>query len=135
VQAAVSLLSLLLAVVTVGQGLAPLRKSDLVRLLAGSALSQGELAQLVSRNGLTFDPTERDRTDFRRPGAERALLAAVVDCAQCAYRTGYRDDEWCGLPLTRGRGCCTPATVGRAGWGGGRTIVTTDGNPGVGCLA
>ncbi|HXM37959.1 MAG TPA: Ig-like domain-containing protein [Gemmatimonadales bacterium] len=76
--------SVLLAALLVGQALAPLRKSDLVRLLSGSALSQGELAQLVSRNCLTFDPTDRDRTDFRRLGAERALLAAVDDCARRA---------------------------------------------------
>jgi hypothetical protein len=61
---------------------APLRKSDLVRLLSGSSLSQPELTQLVSRNCLTFDPTDRDRTDFRRLGAERELLAALEACAR-----------------------------------------------------
>lgn len=74
--------SLLLAAVLVGQALAPLRKTDLVWLLSGSALSQGELAQLVSRNCLTFDPTNRDRTDFRRLGAEPAVLAALDNCAR-----------------------------------------------------
>ena len=76
--------TLLLAVLLVGQGLAPLRKSDLVRLLSGAVLSQAELAQLVSRNCLTFDPTDRDRGDLRRLGAERAVLAAVEECARRA---------------------------------------------------
>ena len=76
--------NVLLALLLVGQGLAPLRKSDLVRLLSGAVLSQGELAQLVSRNCLTFDPTDRDRGDLRRLGAERAVLAAVEECARRA---------------------------------------------------
>ena len=75
-------MTLLLAMLLVGQGLAPLRKSDLVRLLSGAVLSQGELAQLVTRNCLTFDPTDRDRGDLRRLGAERAVLAAVEACAR-----------------------------------------------------
>ena len=70
------------ALLVVSQGTAPLRKSDIVRLLSGSALSQPELAQLVTRNCLTFDPTDRDRTDFRRLGAEREVLAAVDECAR-----------------------------------------------------
>lgn len=76
--AAVTLLLALLLL----QGNAPLRKSDLVRLLSGSAMSPGEITQLVRRNCLTFDPTERDRNDFRQLGAEAALLAAVDECAR-----------------------------------------------------
>jgi len=44
-------------------------------------MSPGELAQLVRRNCLTFQPTDRDRNDFRLLGAEPSLLAAVDDCA------------------------------------------------------
>lgn len=77
-------MSLFLALLLASQGLAPLRKSDLVRLLSTSALSQGELAQMVSRNCLTFEPTDRDRTDFRRLGAERGVLAAMDACARRA---------------------------------------------------
>src|SRR5688500_12720818 len=83
-------MTLLLALLLVGQGLAPLRKSDLVRLLSGAVLSQGELAQLVSRNCLTFDPTDRDRGDLRRLGAERAVLAAVEECARRAAAAAAR---------------------------------------------
>jgi hypothetical protein len=77
--------SVLLALLLAAQGAAPLRKSDLVRLLAGSALSPAELAQLVSRNCLTFQPTDRDRSDFQRLGADRALLTAVDVCARQAH--------------------------------------------------
>lgn len=68
------------------QGIAPLRKSDLVRLLSGSVMSQQEIAQLVRRNCLTFAPTERDRADLRRLGAEAPVLAAVDGCARRATR-------------------------------------------------
>src|SRR5256886_5500316 len=75
-------MNLLLALLLVTQGAAPLRKSDLVRLPSASAMSSVELAQFVGRNCLTFEPTERDRTDFRRLGADRALLDAVDRCAR-----------------------------------------------------
>ena len=73
---------LLLVVLFALQGTGPLRKSDLVRLISGSAMSPGELAQLVRRNCLTFQPTDRDRSDFQRLGADRSLLAAMDDCAR-----------------------------------------------------
>lgn len=79
-------LSLVLVVWLVAQGIAPLRKSDLVRLLSGSVMSQQEIAQLVRRNCLTFTPTERDRSDFRRLGAEPPVLAAMDACARRATR-------------------------------------------------
>jgi hypothetical protein len=68
------------------QGVAPLRKSDLVRLLSGSVMSQQEIAQLVSRNCLTFAATDRDRSDFRRLGAEAPVLAAVDRCGRRVRR-------------------------------------------------
>jgi len=77
---------LLVASLVVAQGIAPLRKSDIVRLLSGSAMTQQEIAQLVSRNCLTFTPTDRDRQDFRRLGAEAPVLAAVDACARRAAR-------------------------------------------------
>lgn len=74
--------NVLLFVLLATQGTAPLRKSDLVRLISGSAMPPLELAQLVRRNCLTFQPTERDRTDFQRLGADPSLLAAMNDCAR-----------------------------------------------------
>jgi hypothetical protein len=73
----------LLALAVALQG-APLRKSDLVRLLSGAMMSSPELAQLVSRNCLTFDPTERDKNDLRLLGADSAMLTAVNACARRA---------------------------------------------------
>jgi len=74
---------LLVALITTQQHrTAPLRKSDLVRLLSGAELSAGELAQLVRRNCLTFDPTSRDRNDLQLMGADGTLLAAVDECAR-----------------------------------------------------
>ena len=78
--------SLILAAWLLAQGVAPLRKSDMVRLLSGSVMSQEEMAQLVRRNCLSFTPTERDRTDFQRLGAEAPVLAAVDACARRAHR-------------------------------------------------
>ena len=74
-------LSTLLAALVL-QGSAPLRKSDLVRLLSSAGMSTAELAELVRRNCLTFQPTDRDRNDFRQLGAEASLFAAVDDCAR-----------------------------------------------------
>jgi len=47
---------------------------------------QQEIAQLVSRNCLTFAPTDRDRADFRRLGAEAPVLAAIDGCGRRATR-------------------------------------------------
>jgi hypothetical protein len=77
---------LILAAWLLAQGVAPLRKSDMVRLLSGSVMSQEEMAQLVRRNCLSFVPTERDRADFQRLGAEAPMLAAVDACARRAHR-------------------------------------------------
>lgn len=70
---------LLVVVLALRSSGGPLRKSDLVRLVSGAALSSVELAELVRRNCLTFQPTDRDRTDFQRLGAEPSLLAAMDD--------------------------------------------------------
>jgi len=78
--------SLVLGAWLLVQGVAPLRKSDLVRLLSGSVMSQQEIAQLVTRNCLTFTPTDRDRADFRLLGAEAPVLDALDGCARRATR-------------------------------------------------
>jgi hypothetical protein len=75
-------LSAFLALLLAMQGSAPLRKSDLVRLLSGAVMSPVELARLVRHNCLTFEPTDRDRNDFRLLGADASLLSAVDDCAR-----------------------------------------------------
>jgi hypothetical protein len=77
-------LNVFLALVLALQGGNPasLRKTDLVRLLSGAGMSPVDLSQLVRRNCLTFQPTERDRNDLRTLGADASLLAAVDECAR-----------------------------------------------------
>jgi hypothetical protein len=79
-QALSAFLALLLALQ--GGSPASLRKTDLVRLLSGAGMSAVDLSQLVRRNCLTFQPTERDRNDLRMLGADASLLAAVDECAR-----------------------------------------------------
>ena len=77
------LLAMLLALQgSAAGGAASLRKTDLVRLLSGAGMSPAELTQLVRRNCLTFQPTERDRNDLRMLGADASLLSAVDDCGR-----------------------------------------------------
>jgi Bacterial Ig-like domain (group 1) len=74
-----------LTLVTLGlmlplQGTRPLRKAELVRLLAAGALSKPAIATLVRRNCVTFRPTARDRAELRTAGADDAVLAAIDQC-------------------------------------------------------
>ena len=79
-QALTAFCALLLALQ--GGSPASLRKTDLVRLLSGAGMSAVDLSQLVRRNCVTFQPTERDRNDLRMLGADASLLAAVDECAR-----------------------------------------------------
>ena len=63
---------------------APLRKSDVIRMLSGSTYSVDEVATIVRSNCLSFTPTERDMSDFRDLGANDAVLTAVRECAEDA---------------------------------------------------
>ena len=62
------------------QGTTPLRKSELVRLLATRALSKPDIAARVRRNCVTFQPTAHDRAELRAAGADDAVLAALDEC-------------------------------------------------------
>ena len=62
------------------QGTQPLRKAELVRLLATRALSKPAVAALVRRNCVTFQPTAHDRTDLRAAGADDAVFSAIDQC-------------------------------------------------------
>src|SRR2546425_626167 len=62
------------------QGTQPLRKAELVRMLARRALSKPQIATLVRRNCVTFQPTARDRAQLRAAGADDAVLAAIDQC-------------------------------------------------------
>ncbi|HEX4627584.1 MAG TPA: hypothetical protein VH137_02250, partial [Gemmatimonadales bacterium] len=75
-------MSLALALVTLGvlQGTQPLRKAELVRLLATGAMTKPAIATLVRRNCVTFRPTARDRAELRTAGADDAVLTAIDQC-------------------------------------------------------
>src|SRR5438034_1024163 len=62
------------------QGTQPLRKAELVRMLARQALSKPQIATLVRRNCVTFQPTAHDRAELRAAGADDAVLAAIDQC-------------------------------------------------------
>jgi len=58
----------------------PLRKTDLIRLLTGGALSHGEIADLIRRNCVSFTPTARDRVDLAALGADSLILTRIATC-------------------------------------------------------
>src|SRR2546423_14946957 len=62
------------------QGTKPLRKAELVRMLATRAIPKADVAALVRRNCVTFQPTAHDRTDLRAAGADEAVLTAIDQC-------------------------------------------------------
>jgi tetratricopeptide (TPR) repeat protein len=63
-----------------------LRKSDLVRYLAGTTYTKAEIAALVRRNCLAFVPSARDRDDLRRLGATPEILREVDACVRRGNR-------------------------------------------------
>ena len=62
------------------QGTKPLRKAELVRMLATRAIPKADVAALVRRNCVTFQPTAHDRTDLSAAGADEAVLTALDQC-------------------------------------------------------
>ena len=58
----------------------PLRKTDLIRLLSGGALSHREIADLIGRNCVSFTPTARDRMDLAALGADSVILTRIATC-------------------------------------------------------
>ncbi|HEX9704397.1 MAG TPA: Ig-like domain-containing protein [Gemmatimonadales bacterium] len=88
----------------------PLRKSDLVRLLAGAAVSRGEIAELVRRRCLSFTPTARDRADLISLGADGAIMARVDECTRRAGAPAPRRvPPPPSAPRPPGRSSVTPA--------------------------
>src|SRR5438132_10116214 len=49
-------------------------------MLARRALSKPQIAPLVRRNCVTFQPTAHDRAELRAAGADDAVLAAIDQC-------------------------------------------------------
>ena len=65
-----------------GAGAAPLRKTDLIRLLTGSALTPAQVAAEVQQNCLAFTPTARDRANLVALGADSTVMARIDSCAR-----------------------------------------------------
>ncbi|HEY6109031.1 MAG TPA: Ig-like domain-containing protein [Gemmatimonadales bacterium] len=65
----------------------PLRKTDLIRLLA-SGRPPGNVALMVRRRCLAFTPSPRDRFDLAEAGADKEVLDAMDGCASRAARPG-----------------------------------------------
>ena len=83
-RASVRLACLLLAgwaPAAMAQNAAPLRKTDLIRLLANPLIQRSEIADAVRRNCLAFRPSERDWSDLRSLGADADVLGSVGACA------------------------------------------------------
>src|SRR6266516_8077880 len=68
-------------VLVAAQGTEPLRKTDLIRLLANPMIRKGEVASAVRRNCLAFRPTERDWADLRGLDAAPEVVASIAGCA------------------------------------------------------
>jgi hypothetical protein len=79
-----------------------LRKSDLVRLLAGGAVSRAEIAELVERRCVSFTPTPRDRADLVSVGADSAIMSRIDECVRRAARAAAA------APRPAPRGPATP---------------------------
>lgn len=62
------------------QGTEPLRKTDLIRLLASPLIRRAEVADLIRRNCLAFKPTERDWSDLRDLGADADVMSSIGGC-------------------------------------------------------
>jgi hypothetical protein len=76
--------ALLLAMLAAGQAAHPLKKSDLIRLLATPTIAPAEVAEMVRRNCLTFTPSPRDKADLRALGADATLLRRIEECGRRA---------------------------------------------------
>jgi len=67
------------------QGGAPLRPTDVIRLLV-QAGTPADVADRISRDCLTFTPTARDKRNFQALGADTAVMASIAACARHGVR-------------------------------------------------
>lgn len=64
------------------QGTGPLRKTDLIRLLAGNTMTLPQIVTVVRRDCVSFTPTARDRQDIAGLGGDTTLLRAIDQCVR-----------------------------------------------------
>ena len=70
---------------------APLRKTDLVRLLSGGTLGRDDLAALIQRSCLSFTPTSKDRADLLALGADPLVLREIDRCVRRVVTAGVSE--------------------------------------------
>jgi TonB family protein len=82
-------ISLTAATATSAQQSGPLRKSDLVRMLAANTYTATEVVHIVRLSCISFQPTDRDREDLERLAGPE-LLEVIDNCRNNAFK-GYRN--------------------------------------------
>lgn len=60
----------------------PLTRDDLVRMLGGTTYTPDEVAEIVQRSCVSFEPTGADYEQFRELGANQAVVDAVRVCVE-----------------------------------------------------
>lgn len=112
-----------------GNGREPLLKSDVVELLVFDAHERSEIVEAIRFRCLSFSPTSGDLQDFRRLGAEDAVMQAIRECAGLLAETGGfgsgRDPRQRTV-RTRGKGVVSRSEVSPAAASG----MGSDGRPG-----
>ena len=81
--------SLTAATAASAQQSGPLRKSDLVRMLAANTYTATEVVHIVRLSCISFKPTDRDREDLERLAGPE-LLEVIDNCRNVAFR-GYKN--------------------------------------------
>jgi hypothetical protein len=76
------LMSVLAGSSLAAQGTGPLRKTDLIRLLAGNTMTLPQIVTVVRRDCVSFTPTARDRQDIADLGGDTTLLKAIDQCVR-----------------------------------------------------
>lgn len=83
------------------QGTGPLRKTDLIRLLAGNTMTLPQIVTVVRRDCVSFTPTARDRQDIADLGGDTTLLKAIDQCVRGRAVTPAASSARATRPATR----------------------------------
>lgn len=86
--ALIVMLFLAVPVAVSAQEAAPLTRSDLVRMLSGTTYTPDEVAEIVQRSCVSFEPSDADYERFRELGANQAVVDAVRACVEGAPAEG-----------------------------------------------
>lgn len=77
-----AVLVLAVPVAASAQEATPLTRDDLVRMLDGTTYTPDEVAEIVQRSCVSFEPTGADYERFRELGANQAVVDAVRGCVE-----------------------------------------------------